>query len=75
MTPEQTLATVVAEWAETEVPDEQAAAHTVAVALDCYRNGGSVGEACEAARAYVGSWRCHPAHASAGARMSLGLAS
>ena len=75
MTPEETLATVVAEWAESEAPDEQTTAHAVAVALDCYRSGGSVKGACEAARAYVGSWRCHPAHASAGAGMSLALAS
>lgn len=78
MTPEEALTKVVAEWTEVEVPGEQATvAHAVAIALDHYRSGGSVRVACEAARAYVGSWTCHPAHASAGADTwpSLGLAS
>ncbi len=76
MTAEEALVTVVAEWARGEAPcDPGAAGHAVAIVVDCYRSGRSVNEACEAARAFVGSWTRHPAHPRAAARMSLELAS
>jgi hypothetical protein len=76
MTAEEVLAKVVAEWAEGEAPaDPTAASHAVTVALACYRGGGSVSEACEEARAFVGSWTRRPAQRRADRTPSLELAS
>ncbi len=76
MTPEETLAKVVAEWCEGEAPgDQAAAAHAVEIALGSYRAGRSVSDASREARVFVGGWVHHPVHRRADRATVLGLAS
>jgi hypothetical protein len=76
MSDEQVLAEAVWSWADEEAPgDREAAERASAIALHCYRAGGSVGEACRQASAFVRSWTRHPAHRPAERRGTLRLVS
>ena len=76
MSNEQVLAEAIRWWADQELPgDRDAAEHASAVALRCYRAGGSVGEACRQASVFVRSWTRHPAHRPAGRQGNLRLVS
>jgi len=60
---EQVLDEVVRAWVEQELPGDQGAANrAAAIALDCYREGASVSEACREAGAFIEGWARHPAH-------------
>ncbi|MGO8861604.1 MAG: hypothetical protein ACLQRH_12680 [Acidimicrobiales bacterium] len=76
MSDEQVLAEAVGWWSDQEVPGDRAAAERAsAVALHCYRAGGSVGEACRQASVFVRSWARHPAHRPVDQRGTLRLVS
>jgi len=63
MEPELVIAEVVREWALHALPDDTNAADAAAaLAVRCYSGGASVGEACQEARRFVGSWSRHPSH-------------
>jgi len=63
MAAESALFEAVVTWAKREWPSEQELGeHAAAVAIDCYREGGSIGEACGLARSFAESWVQHPAH-------------
>jgi len=60
---EQVLDEVVRAWAEREPPgDEGAATRASTIALDYYRAGASVSEACRQAGSFVEGWARHPSH-------------
>lgn len=57
------LEEVVREWAAKALPDEPGVATRAALlARSAYEHGATVTEACEEARAFVGSWARHPSH-------------
>lgn len=63
MNPEFVMADMVRRWVGDVLPGQPAAAdRAVAIALRCYEGGSSVGEACEEARRFIGSWMRHPSH-------------
>jgi hypothetical protein len=63
MTNEHVLAEAVQAWVEQMLPgDGGVAERATLVALNCYREGGSVREAYGQANGFVQSWIHHPAH-------------
>jgi hypothetical protein len=65
VTNEEVLAEAVRAWVDRAGPgDRGVAERATLVALNCYRGGGTVGEACRQASAFVQSWDNHPAHMS-----------
>jgi hypothetical protein len=65
MTNDVLLAAAVRAWVDRELPGDAGAADRAAhIARQAYAQGASVREACEQARAFVGSWVRHPSHAA-----------
>jgi hypothetical protein len=63
MTNEQVLAEAVKAWVEQMLPgDWGVAERATLVAVNSYREGGTVREACRQASGFVQSWIHHPAH-------------
>jgi hypothetical protein len=63
MTSEQVLAEAVQAWVEQMLPGDWGVAERAAlVALNCYREGGTIRESCRQANGFVQSWLRHPAH-------------
>jgi hypothetical protein len=76
MTNEQILAEVVRAWAEELVPgDGDVSRHAERIALEWFRQGATVSEACRQAGVFVDSWLRHPAHWSGDRYGGLRLAS
>lgn len=76
MAQDEVLGNVIREWVQRWLPEEPVAAErAAAVAAEAYRGGASVHEACEEARAFLGSWVRHPSHAGAGDDSLIELAS
>jgi hypothetical protein len=62
-TNEQVLVESVRAWVDHLLPEDRGVAErAAAVALNWYRDGSTVSEACHQAGAYVTSWMGHPAH-------------
>ena len=65
VTNEQILAEAVRAWVDQARPGDRGVAERAAlVALNCYRAGSTVSEACRQASGFVQSWIHHPAHMS-----------
>jgi len=63
---EQVLAEAVLTWVDLTAPGNWGVAERATqVALSCYREGSTVGEACRRANGFVESWSHHPAHMDA----------
>jgi hypothetical protein len=63
MTNEQVLAEAVQASVEQMLPGNWVVAERATLeALNCYRDGGTVREACRQASGFVQSWIHHPAH-------------
>jgi hypothetical protein len=63
MTNEEVLVEAVQAWVGLTLPDDwRVAERAKLVALNCYRAGGSVSEACQQASGFLQSWIHHPAH-------------
>jgi hypothetical protein len=65
VTNEEVLAEAVRTWVDQVRPGDRGVAERAAlVALSCYRQGGTVREACRQANGFVQSWSRYPAHMS-----------
>lgn len=65
VTNEEVLAEAIRAWVDQVRPgDRGVAERATLVALNCYREGGTVSEACRQANGFVQSWSHHPAHTS-----------
>lgn len=76
MTNEEVLAEATRAWVDQVRPGDQGVSERAAfVALNCYREGSTVGEACRQASGFLRSWDNHPAHMDVGYGLVLGLVS
>jgi hypothetical protein len=76
VTHEEVLAEAVWAWVDQVCPgDRGVAERATLVALNWYRGGSTVSEACRQASGFVQSWSNHPAHMSPAHKVVLRLVS